>query len=280
VARADTLHQWTNAYWGYDNLINWYLYGLQAPTNNHRLPDYPMTRTHRPGLLLVAGLQLLLMCGCGRSGLNQKAWHQSEVEVSPGLFIEVEERSVSSDDTLRLQRHGVFTETFELRIHWGGSNVSWQGHSAPVNLREFRGRIFLITFDRISQGIDQCFFRYYAQQANELKEIPPTEFPKAIAGQNMDLYPRYYQGLTSKLDAVKIALDQDPSDIYFRKTFTAYIWNHLATGEQYWQSSARSDISEVMLRDFIRTNKPIKLTAIVREVSKPLTPIMPPDKSP
>jgi hypothetical protein len=72
-------------------------------------------------------------------------------------------------------------------------------------------------------------------------------------------------GVTGRLDEVQIAREQDTSDIYFRTTLTADIWNHLATGQQYSETHKRSTVSKSLLDDFIRTNKPIKLTTIVRD---------------
>lgn len=112
--------------------------------------------------------------------------------------------------------------------------------------------------------IEECEFRYFAQAGPALQEIPPAQFPKAIAGQNLGFSNRYFGGLNERLDAVQIARDMDPADIYFRQSLTAYIWNHLATGEPYSQSYRKATISQALLEEYIRTNRPIQLTAIMR----------------
>lgn len=216
-----------------------------------------------------------LLTSFGRSGIDKKAWASDEVEVAPGLFLEIEDRSASADDGRKLSwrdLHGrnaptaKFWEVVELRMKWQGSNVHWKGNSRPLNLRAFEGKLYLITFDRVSRDNDECFFRYFAQQDGELREIPPSAFPRAVAGQNLDFYHRYSMGMTGRLDAVQIAREQDTSDVYFRTSLTADIWNHLATGQQYWETHKwSSEVSKSLLDDFIRTNKPIKLTSIVRE---------------
>lgn len=238
-----------------------------------------MIKKPRYSVVALLGLQLALaFSGCSQSGLEKKPWRRGELEVAPKNFAEVENRCITSDDgappvnfrdlhVFGTQKKGKkFSETVELRIHWNGTNVHWKGNSGPLNLRAFEGRLFLITFDRVSKGIEECEFRYYAQEGNELKEIPPTQFPKSIAGQNI-IADRYFGGFDRQIDAVKLELDSDPKDGYFRQSMTAYIWNHLATGQQYEQSSKKGEISRPLLEEYVRTNKPIKLTAIIRNAS-------------
>lgn len=228
---------------------------------------------------MLFGLHLALaFSGCSKSGLEKKSWQRGELEVAPGNFIEVENRYITSDEGLSpisfrdlhvlgtSHKGKSFSETFELRIHWQGTNVHWKGHSNPLNLRAFEGRLFLITFDRVSKGIEECEFRYFVQEGNELKEISPTQFPKEIAGENI-ITKRYFGGFDRQIDAVTLELDSDPKDVYFRQSMTAYIWNHLTTGEQYGQSSKKGEITQTLLEEYIRTNRPIKLTAIIRHAS-------------
>jgi hypothetical protein len=151
-----------------------------------------MIRQLRDSVIALLGLQLALtFSGCSQSGLEKKPWQKGEVEIAPGRFIEVEERSISSDDGSPPQKGKKFFETVELRLRWNGTNVHWKGNSGSLNLRALEGRLFLITFDRVSKGIEECEFRYYAQEGEELKEIPSPQFPKAIAGQNLDFGQRY-----------------------------------------------------------------------------------------
>ena len=244
-----------------------------------RIPQLTMSRLPRYSVVALLGLQLALaFSGCSQPGLEKKPWQRGELEVAPGNFIEVENRYITSDEgsppisfrDLHVfgtpQKGKTFSETVELRIHWNGTNVHWKGHSGPLNLRAFEGRLFLITFDRVSKGTEECEFRYYGQEGNELKEIPPAQFPKAIAGENI-IADRYFGGFDRQIDAVKLELDADPKDVYFRQSMTAYIWNHLTTGEQHEQSRRKPQISQTLLEEYVRTNKPIKLTAIIRNVS-------------
>lgn len=120
----------------------------------------------------------------------------------------------------------------------------------------------MITLDRVSKGIDQCEFRYYAQRAGELIEIAPSQFPGAVAGQNMGFDNRFFGGRDRQRDAIQIAKDLDANDPYFRSSLTAYIWNHLATGQQYWESLKEHSISQPLLEGFLRANMPVRLTSI------------------
>ncbi len=233
--------------------------------------------------LSVAIVTGLFLAACRQSGLQKQAWYKGQVEVAPGIFTEVDERSVSSDDgvgpvswerlhTIGKSRRGQkFTETCEMRVNWQGTNVHWKSNSVPLNLRVFDGKLYLITFDRVKKIEGECVFRYYAQQGNELKEVAATTYPKAIAGQNMGFDNRYFGAVDRQRDSVQIARDQDPTDIYFRTSLTAYIWNQLATGEQYEQSQKKADIGQRLFEDYIRTNKPVKLNAIIRDGSNGLS---------
>lgn len=219
---------------------------------------------------------LLLLIACERSDSRGQPWYKGQVEVAPDIFIEVNGRSASSDDSLgtvpweRLHSVGTsrrgrtFSETYEMNIKWHESTVHWKGNSVPLNLRALGEQLYLITFDRVSLE-HECTFRYFAQDADELREVDPGAFPRSIAGQNMDFGDRYFGGLDRQRDSVQIARDQDPEDLDFQSSQTAYIWNQLATGERYEQSLDRWLINRQLLEDYIRTNKPVKLTRIVRE---------------
>ena len=77
----------------------------------------------------------------------------------------------------------------------------------------------LIVFDRDSD-FQRVRFRFYRQDHNVLAEIEPSEFPKAIATQNMWL----------SADERESARDLNSADARFRKSLTAKLWRQLETG--------------------------------------------------
>jgi hypothetical protein len=194
------------------------------------------------------------------------------VEVAPGDFAPIEmwwdSTDPSSPGSKTLADHaftkpgGKLWETVGIHIHWGGTTCTWKGHARPINLRAYEGKLYLIALDRFTDPNGSSLFRYYGQSGYELVEVPPHVFPKAVAGQNMDFPTRQIGTESGPRDPVKIAREMYPAESAFRTSLTAYIWNHLTTGEQYEQSLRQWTIARPLLEDFIAAHHPIKLTLI------------------
>jgi len=221
---------------------------------------------------IIAGVVLLgLLTGCKRSDAERKSFEKGTVEVAPGVFITVEVNSPGSDSGPRTLYDHTFggakktKDSTELRIPWQGTNVHWKCNCKPLNLRAFQSKLYLIAFDRETKGLDHAHFRYFAQEGAAFKEIQPGAFPRAIAGQNIGFTYRYFMCGNQRADLVQLARDMNPTDPCFASTPTAYIWNHLSAGHQYYESEKNGDVSLVVLQDFVRTNMPIKLTRIAPE---------------
>jgi hypothetical protein len=212
-----------------------------------------------------------LLVGCRQSGQKTNPYEMGTVEVEPGFFASIGLRSAGSDNagapTLfdhAFPPKGSFTDFTELQVEWNGAKVHWEGNSHPVNLRAFEGKLYLIAFDRTSKGHHHAMFKYFTQDGARFREIPPAAFPRAIAGQNMGFFYRDFMCGNEKADMIQLARGMNPSAPCFDSTLTAYIWNHLATGQDYFESE-KIVISDAVLRDYVRTNNPIRLTAIVRD---------------
>jgi hypothetical protein len=222
-------------------------------------------RITMPIVRLLAATLPVLLTGCGQPRVEEQPWGKLEVEVSPGMFIDVRGRADGSDHPVGSNKR--LWESYEMRVEWHGVTVIWKATARPLHLRAFKDRLYVIGLDRVSRE-GECAFRYFVQQGETFKEIPASEYPRAIAGQNLGFGNRYFGALDTLRDAVQIARDQDPTDTYFRNSLSAYIWNQLATGETYEESVDKWLIDEGTLHDYIRTNAPIKLTAIVRTTAE------------
>lgn len=227
----------------------------------------------RDSAIVYIGL-ISVLIGCARPA-KVAIYERGEVEVAPSVFAPVGLRSAGSTNNAAptLYDHAFpkkenLTDFTELEVDWNGRQVHWQGNAHPVNLRVLEGKLYLIAFDRTSKGHNHAIFRYYAQDGTNFIEISPTAFPKAVAGQNMGFFYREFMCGNDRRDLVQLARDMDPSDPCFARRLTAYIWAHLATGQQYFESESQGAISEALLREFARTNHPIRLTAIIRDKRK------------
>lgn len=218
--------------------------------------------------------------GCTEASRDKRQFtgHPDEIEVSPGRFLTIQRRDKNPDEppaTLREVVRSVRGSTFRgggkewtsLLIPWQNTNLVWNSADIPITLRERDGRLYLIGFDRVTDLRRPCF-RYHVQDGASFREIKPGEFPREIATQNMwlDGPGRFFMGATNgPYDHVALARDLDVENTYFRITLTAHIWCHLMTGRQYHENLAKSaSVEKGLLQEYVRSNAPIKLTAILR----------------
>ena len=187
---------------------------------------------------------------------------ERKVEVSPSLFVPYAEhqtvwrpkhKSFAAVHVLDQEKEEFYQrDTTILEVTWKGENLHWAGFGIPISIRSFEDRLYLIVFDRETDYVRKRF-RYFRQDAGGFREIPPAEYPKEIATQNLwlketdgfeadgktPIYPR------------KIARELDPGDAHFRRSLTAEIWHQLETGKEYYENLDNT-IGEDFLRAYLK----------------------------
>lgn len=122
--------------------------------------------------------------------------------------------------------YGGGDDHYRLQMHTGGKLYTWSGGDERPFVFGLRdGKLYMAVFDRGTYN-RECFRYYRSDEANVLKEIPPDEFPKALAIQNTWLDKEGIELLTS----------MDPEDWRFRESLTAKMWLHLEKGVDYWKT--------------------------------------------
>lgn len=234
-------------------------------------------------LLIPVLVLAIAMCSCGdRKGAPkpERPYAKQDVEVSPDHFIALGRRDYTIGNYPESPGGLVSSfldalqgsyDTTDLRIPWQGTNLVWKSSFILFCLREHAGRLFIIALDR-KTDFKKTRFRYYCQKGTAFEEIAAKDFPKAIASQNLWFGTRYSLGVQENLvDQVQLARDLDPSNIYFNSTLTAFVWYQLATGTEYYAMPGARDsgqpyaIGRALLADFVRTNRPVKLTRVIRD---------------
>jgi hypothetical protein len=208
---------------------------------------------------LFVGLGIFLMVflfGCAQA--PQPAGES--VEVSPGKFIVISRVDRSHDDNAGLSG----SAWTGLSIPWEGTNITWRSHEIPVCLRAHDGKLYMIGFDR-DTDFSKPRFKYFAQKGGILKEVPPSEYPKQIASQNMWFGDRYLVDLVGNtIDEVQLARDLDPENGHFRRSLTAQIWYHLETGKDYFETEGKR-LEKLVLAAYVAAHNPIALPTIVKD---------------
>lgn len=172
----------------------------------------------------------------------------SEVEISPGTFVVVAKQDWTVDDP---RNRGA--EKTRLLIRYHEMDVHWQGVEIPVTLRELDGRLYMAGYDRTKLGRNPKSgesFSYFRQEVDHLIAIDRHSFPKSLATQNM---------WTSSLDDLGPVLRLDTSDVGFRQSANALMWEHLMTGK-----ISGATVDTALLDEFVQKYSPTKLTTIRR----------------
>lgn len=222
----------------------------------------------------ASGLLLLVLWygsnGCDQTEkkpLVETGSKKQEVEVAPGKWITIE--LASSDAKLNVGK-GVSmdlplagdTGSTRLAIPWDDRTVVWEGNPVPFCLREWKGKLYIIGFDRTD--LEKCRFKYYRQKDDGFVPIPPDAFPKRIATQNMwinvdDSYRDPEGRMTYDLQVLR-SLDVD--FVCFKRSLTALVWSHLAEGKDAYENAGEAN--EVATRAFKKRYDPIALPTIIR----------------
>lgn len=145
-------------------------------------------------------------------------------------------------------------DTDYLSIPWNGQDIFWVGVGAPISIRSYEDKVYMIVFDRESD-FSKVRFRYYRQDHNVLSEISPKDYPKAIATRNLWLTD------VKKIEALR---NLNPDDITFQRSLTAKIWHQLEKGTEYYQVS-NERIAPQFLNEYITKNKVIKLDRLIQQ---------------
>lgn len=203
-----------------------------------------MIKSPLPLLLAFAlgATDALFSCAADRYSPPRK---RSDVEISPGRFVRIEQQDWSLDDPNN--ETGREKTAFEVRV--GQTTVTWEGAEIPVVLREKEGTLYMVGYDRETgrlNGDNIPRYKYYRQKANALAEINRDDFPKELATQNMWLRDARRR---------RAVLSLDTSSTLFRSSSNAFIWEDLMRGK----CTDPSGVDKALLDDFIRQFKPIKL---------------------
>lgn len=161
-----------------------------------------------------------------------------------------------------------------MRFAWGGEIVTWDGKGSdlgeleiPICLRKKENDLYMVTFDR--EDLEAIKLNYYSLRggARFFEEIRPSDFPKAIATQNMWLqsHSRFLTGLNGKVDLWELTRKLDATDLYFRKTITSLIWVALETGKSISEvEQMDSELINSITKEYKRKYHPVALPALVR----------------
>jgi hypothetical protein len=192
---------------------------------------------------LLSLLVLPIVSGCG--ALTHIA--DKEVEIAPGKWTTITQWSS------------------QLAIPRGDRTLTWKEEKdeTPISLREWEGKLFLITFDR--SDFSHIRFRYYAEHGNGFKEIEPNDYPKCIATQNLWLSTN--NGVRpdgSVVNQLQIARDLDPTSRDFQNSLTAKVWMQLETGEEFDDIRCKS-AEQSFLEEYINRHTVARLTTIQRD---------------
>jgi len=228
-------------------------------------------RKFLPGVLLSAAAAAVILFLVNHGGClllkNQRVYRPrlvtGTVQVSAGTFVPYE-RYIAAWDL----KYGSFTavhvmrcedaafyqkDTYYLRIPWHGENILWVGLGVPIAVREYKGHLYMIVFDRETE-YRKIRFRYYRQADNTFLEIAADEYPREIAVQNLWLGDQYAKEAVMKLD---------PDDTHFQRSLTAKIWRQLETHREYYEMDYT--IEAEFLRGYLEKYEVRRLDLVVSE---------------
>jgi hypothetical protein len=206
----------------------------------------------------LEGVVLLLAVSavaCGKApGSKPASGTKEEVEIAPGQFLTLERW----DQSVKQSYTGVSGhEKTWLSIPYRGAIVEWEGEPIPVSLREYEERLYLIGYDREGArrqpawGSRPVPLRYYRQEGAQLVEIPPAQFPKRIATQNM---------WVRSPEEIDEQVHLNTRSAGFQGSPTADAWFELMTGRR----PTNKYVDREILDEYVRRFDPIKLTVIRR----------------
>jgi hypothetical protein len=158
-------------------------------------------------------------------------------------------------------------EESSLSFKWAGKTVKWKGNNiVPVALREHKGKLYLIGFNR--QNMEKCRFNFYElnEEGNAFKMINAGDYPREIATQNMWLSAktRFVRVNDILVDEWQMLRALDIKSPAFDSSMTAKIWFQIETGKEYYEISY-VDLNEKFINEYVEKYKPIALPTIVKE---------------
>jgi hypothetical protein len=243
-------------------------------------------------------LLVFLLCTAHSSGCSGSETttltYKSEVEIAPDRWLILERKSdvYASDleakknphqltalDAVKQFANHMATSGTELKklesefaFDWKGKRVAWKGKDVPITLREHKGSLYMVGFNR--EDVHQCRFTFFKlnDKGNGFEMITPNTFPRQIATQNMWLnarsrHTKIYDSIAKKefmVDEWQMLRTLDLQSPAFDSSFTAKMWYQLETGTEYHQIS-NSDLTQQFLQDYMAKYKPIALPTIIKE---------------
>ncbi|MDI7260597.1 MAG: hypothetical protein QME90_11830 [Thermodesulfobacteriota bacterium] len=178
--------------------------------------------------------------------LNKYIVHPSSMKISilefhNGTHVQVQERYFTPISILVFPRK--FDRTEMSKVQWikNGNPYTRETWFIPIIINEIERIPYIVEFDR-ETDFSKITFWFYRFDGKSWEEIEYTEFPKAIAKQNMWLNEENW----------RVVQIMDPKDERFRRSLTGILWILLETGVQYYEYH-RANIGdpEVFFSDFI-----------------------------
>jgi hypothetical protein len=202
-------------------------------------------------LAIVASGLVMLALGCiGVRRLIWETWHnEKHVELADGSKLYIAE----SGSQRRYFGHphvigfGGGDSTSRLEFSVTGVDYKWEGPFTPLAIQLDDGHPVLIVFDR-ETDVDHFTFRYFRFSNANWMEFPMSQFPPHLAWQNLWLSHQAGSRDGKEIDDYKVVEERNPASADFQDSFTARIWQCIATGQQYWQIGL---VDESFLRGYM-----------------------------
>lgn len=205
------------------------------------------------------------------AGCKQHPNRHEFLEVAPGEFVEIEwpvppefavpRASKNVNQALNILARRDSIHPGSCWVHWQGKRIPWENNLHLLAFRAHQGKLYVAAWQTVlnkrKSQMPETRCRYYAYDGDRFKETDRTAFPKALAVQNIDFFPRYFM-TDRQRDEAQIARDLDPSDPNFRRSLTARLWCNLETGKQLHESP--HEIDQKFLEEFLYKYQPAKLT--------------------